>query len=296
MLTLVDNYLHYLAIEKGLAENTLNSYRFDLISFIKVLKDKSVTGIKDVTRHHVIAYLLVLKQQGKAPSTLARHMASIKSFFQFLLTEKVIEKDPTGNLETPKLAKILPHVLSLDEVERLLSQPNVNNVMGLRDKAMLELLYATGMRVSEMVNLNMEDINIELGFLRCLGKGSKERIVPIGSMAINALMAYLDKSRIKLVKNTGVDAVFLNHHGRRLTRQGFWKILKAYAKHAQINTDITPHTLRHSVATQLLENGADLRMVQELLGHADITTTQIYTHLTKSHLKEVYDKCHPRAK
>lgn len=295
MKDLMENFLYYLSVEKGLADNTITSYQFDLKSFITFLSDRSVTTIEKVTRHHIAAYLLELKKQGKSSATLARHMACIKSFFHFLLRENIIDQDPTCHLETPKLAQLFPQILSQEQTELLLNMPKTGTVLGKRDKAMLELIYATGLRVSELINLNVEDINLEMGFLRCFGKGSKERIVPIGSFAIKALKVYLDKSRVKLVKRAE-KALFVNQHGRRLTRQGFWKILKGYGDGAKIPITLTPHTLRHSIATHMLENGADLRTVQEILGHADITTTQIYTHLTKTHLKEVYENCHPRAK
>ncbi len=293
---LTENFLDYLAVEKGLSDNTLTSYQFDLKSFFAFLDTKSVSEIKEVSRHHIMAYLISLKSQGKSSATLARHMACLKSFFHFIFRERTIDQDPTCHLETPKLGKNFPHVLSPQETEHLLNQIETGKVLGMRDKAMMELLYATGLRVSELINLNVNDVNLDMGFLRCLGKGSKERIVPIGSFAIKALLDYLRKSRPKLIYKTKDEALFVNQHGRRLTRQGFWKILKFYAAEAKIKTIITPHTLRHSIATHMLENGADLRTVQELLGHADITTTQIYTHLTKNHLKEVYDHCHPRAK
>ncbi|HHT62135.1 MAG: site-specific tyrosine recombinase XerD [Bacillota bacterium] len=296
MKALRENFLYYLTVEKGLADNTVASYQFDLKSFILFLTQKGITDIKEVSRHDIMAYLLSLKKQNKSHATIARQMACLKSFFHFLLREKIINEDPTCHLETPKLAQLFPRVLSMEETEHLLNQPDSETVLGLRDKAMLELIYATGLRVSELVNLNVQDINMEMGFLRCIGKGAKERIVPIGSYAIDAVNRYLKKSRVKLVKRSKEEALFVNQHGKRLTRQGFWKILKGYAKQAKISINITPHTLRHSIATHLLENGADLRTVQEILGHADITTTQIYTHLTKTHLKEVYDHCHPRAK
>lgn len=296
MKRLMEDFLYYLAVEKGLAANTVTSYEFDLKSFTAFLADKSVPDIKEVSRHHIIAYLLSLKNQGKSPATLARHMACIKSYFHFLLREKIIDQDPTCHLETPKLAQLFPRVLSMEETKHLLDQPATGTTLGLRDRAMLELIYATGLRVSELMNLNIHDLNLEMGFLRCVGKGAKERIVPIGSYGVDALDAYLKRGRGKLVKKSQEEALFVNQHGRRLTRQGFWKILKGYAEQAKINITITPHTLRHSIATHMLENGADLRTVQEILGHADITTTQIYTHLTKTHLKQVYDHCHPRAK
>lgn len=292
----LDSFFDYLAVERGLAENTIVSYQFDLSSFETFLKDKSINLISQVTRHHITAYLMSLTQNKKNPATTARHLASLKAFFHFLTREKIIPEDPTENMETPKLAKNIPKVLSEKDVVLLLEQPDLKKPTGLRDKSMLELLYASGLRVSELINLNENDLNLELGYVRCFGKGSKERIIPFGSYAGEILEEYLKRGRDKLRKMPKEEALFLNFRGERLTRQGFWKILKAYGKSAGINLNITPHTLRHSVATHLLENGADLRTVQELLGHADITTTEIYTHLTRTHLKEVYENCHPRAK
>ncbi len=291
----VEEFLHYLAVERGLAENTLSSYRRDLHQFLKWMGDKGVKAVEQVQRNHIMAYLLNLQKKGRAPATISRHLAALKSFYHFLTREGIVEKDPTINLDAPKLAKKLPHVLSPEEVDRLLEQPDTSKTAGLRDRAMLELLYATGLRVSELMALDLPHINLELGYVRCFGKGAKERIVPMGSVAVRFLNAYLERGRNKLIKHSGEQALFVNQHGRRLTRQGFWKILKKYAGTAGIEKDITPHTLRHSFATHLLENGADLRAVQEMLGHADITTTQIYTHLTRGRIKEVYDKTHPRA-
>ena len=289
-------FLDFLRVEKGLADNTIISYELDLRDFFRFLQSRAITAAGAVTRHQITAYLLQLRQAGRAGSTAARHMAAIKSFFHFLTRERLIGSDPTGCLETPRLARPIPHVLSQDETAQLMEEPETVTPAGKRDKAMLELLYATGLRVSELVNLDLPDLNLEVGYLRCLGKGAKERIVPIGSIASQALDRYLHLGRPVLVKKAGGEALFVNQHGSRLTRQGFWKLLKSHARAAGISMEITPHTLRHSVATHLLENGADLRTVQELLGHADITTTQIYTHLTDHHLKEVYDNCHPRAK
>ena len=219
----------------------------------------------------------------------------MRAFYGFLLRDGLIDNDPTTNLESPKIEKRLPKVLSVGEVELLLDGPDMGTVAGIRDKAMLELLYATGIRVSELVSLNQSDVNLNMGFLKCYGKGSKERIIPLGSVSLKAVSEYVMRSRVKLLRQPEEESLFLNHHGQRLSRQGFWKIIKKYAITASIDKEITPHTLRHSFATHLLENGADLRSVQEMLGHADISTTQIYTHLTKSRLKEVYAKAHPRA-
>ncbi|OEF97231.1 site-specific tyrosine recombinase XerD [Vulcanibacillus modesticaldus] len=295
MEKLIDQFIHYLMVEKGLAQNTIESYRRDLISYRLFLKKIGNIPIQETNRSHIIAYLLELKNKGRATSTVSRNLAAIRAFYQYLLRDRYIIKDPSQNLESPKIDKRLPKVLSIEQVDNLLKMPDTNTIAGLRDKAMLELLYATGIRVSELVSLNIEDVNLNMGFIKCIGKGSKERIVPLGELAISSIGRYLDYGRVKLVSNRTDSALFLNQHGKRLTRQGFWKILKKYVKMASIDVDITPHTLRHSFATHLLENGADLRSVQEMLGHADISTTQIYTHLTKARLKEVYSKTHPRA-
>ncbi len=295
MKKLIGDFIDYLSVERGLALNTLESYGRDLRQYSDFLEKGRFASIEQATRATIISYLLHLEKQGKATATIARRLAALKSFYQFLVREKILDRDPTANLESPKLEKRLPRVLSVKEVDQLLRQPNPVTPSGLRDRAMLELLYATGIRVSELVNLNLVDINLEMGYVRCTGKGSKERIVPLGSVAQRSVQEYLQRGRARLVKSAEEQSLFVNHHGRRLTRQGFWKIVKKYAANARIDKEITPHTLRHSFATHLLENGADLRSVQEMLGHADISTTQIYTHITKGRLKEVYAKTHPRA-
>ncbi len=295
MKKLINEFINYLSVERGLALNTLESYGRDLRQYSQYLQRDEENVLDYATRSTIIDYLLHLQNQGKATATIARRLAALKAFYQFLVREKYLEKDPTANLESPKLEKRLPKVLSIKQVELLLCQPDNSSPPGLRDRAMLELLYATGIRVSELVYLDVIDINLDVGYIRCTGKGSKERIVPLGSMAIRSLREFLDNGRGRLVRDREEKALFVNHHGRRLTRQGFWKIVKKYAEDAKIETEITPHTLRHSFATHLLENGADLRSVQEMLGHADISTTQIYTHITKGRLKEVYAKTHPRA-
>ncbi|MCL6587207.1 MAG: site-specific tyrosine recombinase XerD [Anoxybacillus sp.] len=292
------DFLHYLTVERNLAKNTIVSYERDLRKYAHYLINvEQVHSWNDVSRLHILQFLKFLKEGGNSAKTIARHIASIRSFHQFLLREKVTDKDPTVHIETPQLERSLPKVLSTAEVEALLDAPKVNTPFGIRDKAMLELLYATGMRVSEMVNLNLSDVHLTMGFVRCYGKGNKERIIPVGRIALSALKMYIEEARPKLIhpKKRATDALFLNHHGERLTRQGFWKILKKLAKEANIEKELTPHTFRHSFATHLLENGADLRAVQELLGHADISTTQIYTHVTKTRLKDVYEQYHPRA-
>lgn len=291
----VDNFIHYLAIERGLSSNTLSSYHRDLEQFYKYLQGVPVRSWEEVTQGVILGYIHALQKKGRASSTISRHLAALKSFYHFLFTEGEVPKNPTTALEMPKLHKRLPQVLSIAEVDLLLSQPKVGNHTGLRDKAMLELIYAAGLRVSEIVSLKVSDVSLDGSYIRCFGKGSKERIVPVGHVACRYIAEYLARSRGKLTQGRPEPVLFVNHHGRKMTRQGFWKILKQYAQSAGIQKPITPHTLRHSFATHLLENGADLRSVQEMLGHADIATTQIYTHLTKGHIKEVYNRAHPRA-
>ena len=291
----LENYTHYLSVEKGLARNTLESYRRDLQKFLKFLEKRKISSPEQIDRQAIADYLLALKNEGRAPATISRNVASIRSFFNFLVQEGLLEDNPAQLIKAPRIEKKLPRVLTPKEVDRLLRQPRDDSYVGLRDKAMLELLYASGIRVSELVALNVSDFSPEVGYLRCRGKGMKERIVPIGSVAVNYVQEYLHKCRDKLLKRKDEKALFLNHHGRRLTRQGFWKILKKYARQSNISGEITPHTLRHSFATHLLENGAALRSVQEMLGHSDISTTQIYTQINRRKIREVYDKTHPRA-
>lgn len=295
MGNLIGEFIDYLSTERGLAMNTLESYGRDLRQYSMFLQKDGNVPFERASRNQVVGYLLTLQKQGKATATVARRLAALKAFYQYLLRQRYIERDPTSNVDSPKLQKKLPKVLTIGEVERLLGQPANDSPQSLRDKAMLELLYATGIRVSELISLNLSDVSLEMSYIRCTGKGSKERIVPVGTVAVRALREYLSKGRSRLVSNGAEQALFVNHHGSRLTRQGFWKIVKRYAVEAQISKDITPHTLRHSFATHLLENGADLRSVQEMLGHADISTTQVYTHVTRARLKDVYAKTHPRA-
>ncbi|HYF93464.1 MAG TPA: site-specific tyrosine recombinase XerD [Symbiobacteriaceae bacterium] len=295
MKKLIHEFINYLSVERGLAMNTLESYGRDLRQYSEFLETDDESALDSVSRTTIVNYLLYLQSQGKATATIARRLAALKAFYQFLVRENRIGSDPTANLESPKLEKRLPKVLSVTEVERLLAQPDAGQAAGVRDRAMLELLYATGIRVSELVSLDVTDVNLEMGYIKCSGKGSKERIVPLGSLAIQSCRDYLGVARTRLVREREEQALFVNHHGHRLTRQGFWKIVKKYAEDAKIEKEITPHTLRHSFATHLLENGADLRSVQEMLGHADISTTQIYTQVTRGRIKEVYAKAHPRA-
>ncbi len=291
----LQEYTNYLAVEKGLSKNTLESYRRDLKKFVTFLTKTEVTDPGAIDSDVINLFLAELKNNNNAASTISRTIASIRSFFNFLMEEGFLDDNPALELESPKIEKKLPRVLTTDEIDRLLGQPRPGDHKGLRDKAMLELLYASGIRVSELIDLNLSDFDPRVGYLRCKGKGQKERIVPIGSMAINYVDEYMTNARAKLCKNNGETALFVNQHGNRMTRQGFWKILKKYALKSKIEGEITPHTIRHSFATHLLENGADLRSVQEMLGHSDITTTQVYTQITRKKIREVYDKAHPRA-
>lgn len=292
----LEDYIHFLKVERQLSQNTVASYKRDLSDYIHQLDKAGVESIDNIDRSAILQYLHRLKEQGKSSRTVARHISSIRSFHQFLLREKVTTQDPTVHLEMPKLEQKLPSVLSVNEVDKLISMPQSSKPQGKRDIALLELLYGTGMRVSELIGLNVDDIHISMGFVRVFGKGGKERIVPLGGGAMKACTIYIRDARPTFIaKKPGTDALFVNMRGTRLTRQGCWKIIKGYALEAGIQKVLTPHILRHSFATHLIENGADIRAVQEMLGHADISTTQIYTHVSKSRLKDVYVKFHPRA-
>lgn len=301
MRNLVKSFLNYLAIEKGFSANTIGAYRNDLDQLAGFIEGTaSAKGFKadwtSVDRNLLINYIIDLKDRNYSSATVARKVAAVKSFFAFLVAERKIQNDPTENISSPKVNKSLPKPLSLQEVDALLAQPAKSSAPeAMRDVAMLELLYACGMRVSELVDLNVNDINLKAGFVRCLGKGSKERIIPIHDRAIRSIKDYISEGRPQLLKGKEEHALFLNRRGERLTRQGFWLILKGHAKAAGIKKAVTPHTLRHSFATHILNGGADLRAVQELLGHANISSTQIYTHLTSEHVRHSYDKAHPRA-
>jgi integrase/recombinase XerD len=294
MEVIVQKYINFLEKDKRLSLNTLQSYRRDIEQYITYLAEINLHNITNTNKTTIITYLLNLQKKGRATSTISRNLASIRSFYQYVSKNKIIDQDPTSELESPKVEKKLPQILSTKEVELLLEQPKCIDLKGFRDKAMLELLYATGIRVTELISLDLTDINIEMGFIKC-NKGTRERMIPIGSMAISAIQEYLKKSRGLLIQRSDEKALFVNINGRRLTRQGFWKIIKQYKNQAKINKDITPHTLRHSFAAHLLENGADLRSIQEMLGHSDISSTQIYAQMAKNKIKEIYKKTHPRA-
>ncbi len=299
-MTKVENdlteYLHYLTIERGLSKNTIESYRRDLISYIEFLTMNQVENWSEVDRYLVLTFLQQLKDEEKAAGTVIRMVSSLRRFHQFLKQERLCDTDPMLHIDTPKKAQTLPKTLSMKEVECLIETPDTNTTLGLRDRAMLEVMYATGLRVSELTELKLSDLHLSLGLIQTIGKGDKERIIPLGDLAIEWIEKYMKYSRVKLEKPGKRELnLFLNHHGKGLTRQGVWKNLKAIVKKAGIEKEVTPHTLRHSFATHLLENGADLRVVQELLGHADISTTQIYTHITKQRMTSVYKTYHPRA-
>ena len=289
------DYLHYLKVERGLSQNTIASYGIDLKLFLEYLRENEIPSFKQVNKEVIVNYMQAEKNNNKANSSILRSVSSLRKFFQYLAQEKIIEKDPMLLIDTPKKKQHLPQVLTKEEVEKLLHSPNTGQVLGLRDRAMLELMYATGLRISEIINLKLEDLHLTMGTLQTLGKGHKERIVPVGDEAIKWINRYLEEARPKLLKQKRSNYLFLNFHGNNLTRQGVWKNLKAEVRKAGIQKNITPHTLRHSFATHILENGADLRIVQELLGHADISTTQIYTHLSNKQLADIYNRAHPRA-
>ncbi len=287
-------FVQYMKVEEGFSANTVAAYQSDIQKFIVFAGEHGVTRAEDVIRELLGAFMQDDRKNGAVAATAARRLAAIKAFFRFLTAEGMIEKNPADLLLAAKRAQHLPKILSLDEVLLLLEQPD-RSAEGIRDRAMLELLYATGMRVSELVGLDVKDVNTGMHYIICYGKGAKERLIPVGGPALEWLGRYTGEYRPKLLHGEKQEALFLNNRGGRLTRQGFWYNLKQYAKKAGITKELTPHTLRHSFATHLLENGADLRVVQEMLGHADISTTQIYTHLTKKHLRDIYDKTHPRA-
>ena len=295
----IESLLNYLSVEKGLSQNTLSAYKNDLTQLHDFLTSNSggnITSWNAVDRSTLSAF--VLSMSNKAPTTIARKIAAIKTFYNFLVAEGHVSHDPTEGLTSPKIGRSLPKPLTLEQIKLLLDVMNrKSSPEGKRDKAMMELMYATGMRVSELVSLNITDVNLQPGeaSLKCNGKGSKQRIIPIHDSAAQWVKKYLDESRPQINGNKAENALFLNQRGDRLTRQGFWLILKRYAGEADIKAEITPHTLRHSFATHLLRGGASLRHVQELLGHANISTTQVYTHLTDEHMREEYEKAHPRA-
>ena len=294
MVQMLDQFLHYLIVEKGLAKNTIEAYGRDLNRFLDHLKAKGVQNTLHVGKLDVRAFLLVLKRQGLSTKTMMRNLVAIRTFFRFLIQEGILKVNPVEELEFPKAAKTLPDILTLKEVEELLEQPNIQSPLGVRDRAMLEVLYATGMRVSELTRLPMNRVNLEGGYVLVYGKGSKERVVPLGSEAMKWVALYLKTARGRFAKGKDSNSLFISRLGKGMSRQRFWRNLKEYGRKAGIRKRITPHLLRHSFASHLLERGADLRSVQIMLGHADISTTQIYTHVTGERLKKIHQRYHPR--
>lgn len=294
---IIQEFLATLRVEEGLADNTVASYQNDLKKFQNYLSEQKIDSVTKIKQSDIIWQINQLNEAGLAVTTLSRYLSSLRHFFRFLRLENIIENNPMEKIALPKNRKHLPQVLSLDDVERLLEIPDINTALGLRDRAILEVMYATGMRVSELINLKLGDVHLELGFIQTIGKGDKERIMPLGEIAQEWLVRFVNEGRIKLVRDEEQthNCIFLNNHGRPLSRQGIWKNMKRLCLQAGITKNVSPHTLRHSFATHLLENGADLRIVQELLGHTDISTTQIYTHIQQSYLRETYLKNHPRA-
>ncbi len=286
-------FFEFLEKEKKLSDNTLQSYKRDLKQFRKFLESYSLHYNK-VTEDDMDFYIKELQDKGKKASSISRAIASIRSFYQFVLKRKKVKKDPTANIKSPKIEKRVPSVLSSKEVELLLDQPKDVDLKGTRDKAMLEFAYATGMRVTEIISLDIDNVNLEEGYVTCKS-GNKQRTIPLGTMALNALKEYIEDARDILIKDENQKALFVNVNGGRLTRQGFWKIIKYYKEQAHITKDITPHVLRHSFATHLLQNGADLKAIQMMLGHSDISSTQVYMQFQDGGLKDIYKKAHPRA-
>lgn len=294
MKDFIEDFINYLSVERGMAQNTLLAYRRDLSAYAEHLANQGISDAGQVKRENITDYIFHQKKAGLAVTSICRSLAAIKTFHRFLVREGLVREDPTSLVETPKLWKRVPEVLSQGEVENILHAAQGRGWQQIRDYAILELFYASGMRVSELVQLKVENVNFEIGYVRCLGKGSKERIVPIGKNAREAVLRYCEKVRPRLVKDRLISDLFLSRLGRRMTRQSAWKLIKRYAEKANIKKVIKPHTLRHSFATHLLEHGADLRSVQEMLGHSDISTTQIYTHVDRERLRSIHKQFHPR--
>ncbi|HUJ40170.1 MAG TPA: site-specific tyrosine recombinase XerD [Candidatus Acidoferrales bacterium] len=287
-------FLRHLQVERGLSANTLTAYSLDLHKFAAFCATRKV-AMASADRDTILEFLSGLYRRKLSSRSVARHLATLRVFFRFAVTEGLLEEEPTINLEAPRVWKGLPVFLSLSEVDKLLAMPDASTPLGLRDSAMLEVLYSTGLRVSELVGLRLSEVDLSMGCVRCIGKGNKERLVPLGRAALQTLRRYLANARPELLRGPGSPLLFLNHHGGRISRVGFWKILKTYGRRAGLPPKLSPHKLRHSFATHLLERGADLRSVQAMLGHADISTTQIYTHVTQARLRQVYRAHHPRA-
>lgn len=294
MLNILQSFIDYNTVEKGLSPNTLQSYRRDLLKFIAFLNQKKLTQFNQVKKENILDFLTQHKTKGLSPPSLNRLLSSLRMFFRFLQYEKILESDPTLLIESAKTWLRLPDTLTLEEVDRLLQPTEENNPLAVRNMAMVELLYATGLRVSELINLKISSLFLNQGIIRTIGKGSKERLIPIGELAVEKLKVYINDERPKLLKKRSSETLFLNYSGKGITRQAFWYLLKKKALATGVKRPFSPHTLRHSFATHLLERGADLRSVQALLGHSNISTTQIYTHITRERLKKVHQQFHPR--
>ncbi len=290
----LDRYLNYLLVERGVAQNTLESYGRDLRRYLAFIAQKGLRDFKDSLPETIVEYLVFIKNEGLSANSMNRALAALRGFYKYLLMEKLIAQTPLADIELAKVWMRLPDTISKEEMQLILAQPGDKTPAALRDTAMLELLYATGIRVSELINLKMNSINWQVGFLTVMGKGSKERIVPVGKTAYDCVRVYVDKARPQLMQKKSTEVLFLNRFGGKFTRQGFWKMVIRYTRQAGLQKKVHPHTFRHSFASHLLEGGADLRTVQVMLGHADISTTQIYTHITRDRLKEIHQKYHPR--
>jgi integrase/recombinase XerD len=294
MRDLLNRYHRYLLIEKGASGNTLEAYGRDLKRYLTFLEQRGLTDARSVAPQTVVDFLVQIKSEGLSANSMNRALAALRGFYNYLLQERVLEESPLTHIELAKVWMRLPDTVSQEEMNRILSGPDHSTPSGLRDRAMLELLYATGLRVSELISLSMNSINWQVGFLAVMGKGGKERVVPVGRTAYDAVRRYVDEARPKFVRSKTTEVLFLNRFGRAFTRQGLWKIIVGYAQKAGLQKNVHPHTFRHSFASHLLEGGADLRAVQVMLGHSDISTTQIYTHVTRERLKEIHRKYHPR--
>lgn len=289
----LDKFLIYLKAERGFSKNTIEAYKRDIANYLKFIKSRKLT-LKEVEKENLENYIVYLKKKGLEANSIARNISSVKTFYRFLIQEQIIKKDPTTDIESPKLWKRLPDVLTQQEVEKILSLPDIRKQKGARDKAMLELLYASGIRISELTDMKTNDVNLETGYIRCFGKGSKERIVPIGTLAIECIKNYLQNIKNKITDKTKSPYLFCGRAGKKFSRIGLWKIIHGYILKARLAHKASPHTFRHTFATHLLARGADLRFVQAMLGHTNIATTQIYTHVDREHLKEIHRKYHPR--
>lgn len=292
----LDDFINFMTVERNLAANTISAYASDLVKYIDFLSSRGIERLNDVKPGDIVAYITQLHNGELSTFTIARNLSALRMFHRFLVSENVTDSDPTDSISSPRLAKRLPQVLDQAEVAKLIEQPDTTTVLGLRDRALLEFAYATGVRVSELISVKLHDLMLDDQLVQVVGKGSRARLIPIGEQAIAAVMHYLQNSRPMLLKSENTSTLFLNQQGRGLTRMGFWKILRKYVLQAGITRPVSPHTLRHSFATHLIEGGADLRAVQEMLGHVNITTTQIYTHLDREYLKEVHRTFHPREK